>query len=110
MDGMDNLLMTYRDMTTRDWLVDAAVALAAFAVARAVDTASFAIWGSRSTSRSAAASWMLTAESECAVMSCTSRAMRTRSSYTRRAASSSRVRSASTARCSTARTYAACVR
>ena len=31
MDGMDNLLMTYRDMTTRDWLVDAAVALAAFA-------------------------------------------------------------------------------
>ena len=32
MDGMDNLLMTYRDMTTRDWLVDAAVALAAFAV------------------------------------------------------------------------------
>lgn len=32
MDGMDNLLMTYRDMTARDWLVDAAVALAAFAV------------------------------------------------------------------------------
>ena len=32
MDGMDNLLMTYRDMTTRDWLVDAVVALAAFAV------------------------------------------------------------------------------
>ena len=32
MDGMDNLLMTYRDMTTRDWLVDTAVALAAFAV------------------------------------------------------------------------------
>ena len=32
MDGMKNLLMTYRDMTTRDWLVDAAVALAAFAV------------------------------------------------------------------------------
>ena len=83
---------------------------AAFAVVRAVDTASFAIWGSRSTSRSAAASWMLTAESECAVMSCTSRAMRTRSSSTRRAASSSRVRSASAARCSTARTYATCVR
>ena len=32
MDGMDNLLMTYRDMTARDWLVDAAVTLAAFAV------------------------------------------------------------------------------
>ena len=32
MDSMDNLLMTYRDMTARDWLVDAAVTLAALYV------------------------------------------------------------------------------
>ena len=30
MDGMENLLMTYRDMTTRDWAIDAAVTLAAY--------------------------------------------------------------------------------
>ena len=75
---------------------------ALLAVARTVATASFAAAGSRSMSRSAAAAWMLTADSECAVMSCTSRAMRTRSSSTRRAASSSRVRSASEARSSVA--------
>ena len=77
---------------------------ALLAVARTVATASFAAAGSMSIMRSAAAAWTLTADRECAVMSCTSRAMRTRSSSTRRAASSSRERSASAARCSVAST------
>ena len=49
MDGMDNLLMTYRDMTARDWLVDAAVAqpadMAAPQLPRAADGAGHGVAG-----------------------------------------------------------------